>query len=71
MSEPSAAWARYSQVQEDLTLPLEQVAEGYKAMDERHAIKPCSRRDPPWAAVSPSTRRPDNPTIDPPGPAGR
>jgi threonine dehydrogenase-like Zn-dependent dehydrogenase len=23
----------------DLTLPLEQVAEGYKAMDERHAIK--------------------------------
>jgi hypothetical protein len=23
----------------DLTLPLEQVAEGYKAMDERRAIK--------------------------------
>jgi len=23
----------------DLTLPLDQVAEGYRAMDERHAIK--------------------------------
>ena len=23
----------------DLTLPLEKVAEGYRAMDERHAIK--------------------------------
>ncbi|ROP47890.1 cupin domain [Streptomyces sp. PanSC9] len=40
-------------------------------MEERHAIKPYSRRDPPWAAVSPATRRPDDPTIDPPGPAGR
>lgn len=28
----------------DLTLPLEQVAEGYRAMDERRAIKPLLRR---------------------------
>jgi threonine dehydrogenase-like Zn-dependent dehydrogenase len=27
----------------DLTLPLEQVAEGYKAMDERRAIKALLR----------------------------
>jgi threonine dehydrogenase-like Zn-dependent dehydrogenase len=25
----------------DLTLPLNQVAEGYRAMDERRAIKTC------------------------------
>jgi threonine dehydrogenase-like Zn-dependent dehydrogenase len=27
----------------DLTLPLDQVAEGYRAMDERHAIKTLPR----------------------------
>jgi threonine dehydrogenase-like Zn-dependent dehydrogenase len=27
----------------DLTLPLEQAAEGYRAMDERRAIKPLLR----------------------------
>jgi threonine dehydrogenase-like Zn-dependent dehydrogenase len=27
----------------DLTLPLDQVAEGYRAMDERRAIKPLLR----------------------------
>jgi threonine dehydrogenase-like Zn-dependent dehydrogenase len=27
----------------DLTLPLDQVAEGYRAMDERHAIKTMLR----------------------------
>ena len=27
----------------DLTLPLDQVAEGYRAMDERHAIKTLLR----------------------------
>ena len=37
----------------DLTLPLEQAAEGYKAMDERRATKVCSPLTlvPRWAPV--------------------
>ena len=30
----------------DLTLPLEQAAAGYQAMDERRAIKPCCSHRP-------------------------
>ena len=46
----------------DLTLPLEQAAEGYKAMDERRAIKALLRPDPcyaprPVAAVSHAAAR--------------
>jgi threonine dehydrogenase-like Zn-dependent dehydrogenase len=32
----------------DLVLPLDQVAEGYRAMDERRAIKSLLRVGTPW-----------------------
>jgi threonine dehydrogenase-like Zn-dependent dehydrogenase len=41
----------------DLTLPLEQAAEGYRAMDERRAIKTLLRPWMPTLAVVPSGRR--------------
>ena len=34
----------------DLTLPLDQAAEGYRAMDERRAIKALLRPGPPDVA---------------------
>jgi hypothetical protein len=43
----------------DLSLPLEQVAEGYQAMDERHAIKaPCCTRKPHSNAARHALRKP-------------
>jgi threonine dehydrogenase-like Zn-dependent dehydrogenase len=41
----------------DLTLPLEQAAEGYRAMDERPAIKTLLRPWMPTLAAVPSGRR--------------
>jgi hypothetical protein len=34
----------------DLTLPLDQVAEGYRAMDERRAIKTLLRPQGAWSS---------------------
>ena len=42
----------------DLTLPLDQVAEGYRAMDERRAIKTLLRPDPHRHSIPPSALLP-------------